>query len=79
MPRSRPPYPAEFRNQISPDGLVGDGDPALCEQILHITKTEEELMIGPDGVADDYGRKAVATVLEFAPIHPLSVPNRGLT
>ena len=36
------------------------------------------LMIQPDGVADDFGRKTVAVISRFALAHPFSVPDIGL-
>ncbi len=44
------------------NGFVGYGDATLREKILDITKAQGEPMIQPDGMADDFGRKAVASI-----------------
>ena len=47
------------------DGLVGDDDPPLSQQIFHISKAQGESMVEPHAVADDCGRKTVASVAGF--------------
>ena len=47
------------------DGLVGDDDPSFGEQIFHIPKAESEPMVQPHAVANDFGRKTVASVAGF--------------
>ena len=44
------------------DGLMADLDPAFGEEILNITKAEMEPKVQPDGVSDDLGREAVASI-----------------
>ncbi len=45
-----------------PDRLVGDRDPALREEILHVPETETEPVVQPHRVTDDLGRKPVSSV-----------------
>jgi hypothetical protein len=49
----------EFQHP-SPDGLVGDLDAALGEQLLDIPEAQGEAEIEPHGVPDDGGREPVA-------------------
>ena len=35
------------------DGLVGDQNPPLCQEIFDITEAQAETVVKPDGVADD--------------------------
>ena len=52
-----------------PNCLVGDRDATLGEEILDITEAEREPMVQPDSMADNLGRKSVASVAGFhAPI-----------
>jgi len=44
------------------DSLVADDDPAFGEEILHVTKAKMEPKVQPDGVSDDLGREAVASI-----------------
>ena len=44
------------------DGLIGDGDASLGEKIFHLAKNEAEAAVEPDGMADDFGWKAVPVV-----------------
>ena len=44
-------------------GFVGHDDPALGQKLFDIAKTEREAEIQPDCVADDFRRKAVASVI----------------
>jgi hypothetical protein len=44
------------------DGLVGDLDATLREQILHIPQAQGEPEVEPDGVADHLRREAVALI-----------------
>ena len=43
-------------------GFVGYGDATLSEKVLHIAKAQSEPMVQPDGMADDLGWKAVASI-----------------
>ncbi len=51
------------------NGLVGYGAATLGEKIFDIAKAQGEAMVEPNGLADDFGRKAVASIkLVHAPI-----------
>jgi len=41
---------------------VADNDAALSEQVLNVAKAEVKPKVQPDGVSDDLGREALATV-----------------
>ena len=41
---------------------MADDDVALSEQILNVAKAEVEAKVQPDGVTDDLGREAIATI-----------------
>jgi hypothetical protein len=50
-----PDYTGVFGTELSAplsDGLVGDYDPALCQQILNIAKAQAKSIIDPYGMAD---------------------------
>jgi hypothetical protein len=44
------------------DRLMADDDAPLGEQILNVAEAEVETKVQPDGVSDDLGREAIATV-----------------
>ena len=44
------------------NGFVGFGDATLSEQVLDITKAQSEPMVQPDGMANDLGWEAVASI-----------------
>ena len=44
------------------NGFVGYGDATLREKVLDIAKAEREPMVQPNGVADDFGWKPVASI-----------------
>ena len=44
------------------NGFVGYGDAPLSEKVLDIAKAQSEPMVQPDGMADDLGWKAVASI-----------------
>ena len=46
-----------------PQGLVADHDPALVEEFRHVTLTEREPMVEPQGVADDAQGKSMTVRL----------------
>lgn len=46
-----------------PQGLVADHAPALMEEFLHVTLTEREPMVEPQGVADDAQGKSMTVRL----------------
>ena len=46
-----------FRSELETpeaDGLVGDDDPALSQQILDVSKAQRETMVEPNGMTDDF-------------------------
>ena len=45
-----------------PDCLVGHGDAALRQEVLDVSEAQAEAVVEPDGMGDDLGWKAVATV-----------------
>ncbi len=47
------------------NGLVGYGYATLREKIFDIAKAQSEPMVQPDGMADDLGWKAVASIQGF--------------
>ena len=47
------------------NGFVGYGDATLGEKVLHIAKAQSEPTVQPDGMADDLGWKAVASIQGF--------------
>jgi hypothetical protein len=42
------------------EGLIGQHDSALSQQLFDITIAERESIVEPDRVADDLGRKSIA-------------------
>ena len=58
------------------NGFVGHGDATLGEKVLDIAKAQSEPMVQPDGMADDLGCKAVASIQGF---HRSIVADRPLT
>ena len=44
------------------NGFVGYGDATLSEQVLDIAKAQSQPMVQPDGMPDDLGWKAVASI-----------------
>ena len=47
------------------DGLIGNQDPTLSQQILDVVEAQREPNIEPDRVLDDFGRKAIAAIADF--------------
>ena len=56
-----------------PNSFVGYLNAALREKILDIVKAQSKPMVQPDGMADDFEWKAVASIQGF---HQLIVANR---
>jgi hypothetical protein len=61
--------PAQLVGRVLPkgstaltEGLVGQHDCALSQQLFEITIAERESIVEPDRVADDLGRKSIARV-----------------
>ena len=44
------------------NGFRGHGDAAFGEEFFDLTEAEAELMIEPNGMTDNFGRKAMALV-----------------
>jgi hypothetical protein len=61
------------------DGLVGDGDSALRQEILDVSEAQTEPVIQPDGMADDLGWEPVAAVAGCGAIQVLTLPAIGST
>ena len=58
-----------------PNGLVGDGDAALGEQVFHISKAQAEPKVEPDGVSDDVWRESISMVARRGTAdHPTTLP-----
>ncbi len=64
-----PPQSAGIRWSELPtpgsNGFVGYGDAPLSEKVLDVAKAQREPMVQPDGVADDFGWEAVASIQGF--------------
>ena len=48
----------------TPHRFIGDVEPALGEQFLHVAVAQREAEIEPDRVLDDLGRKTMAAIAE---------------
>jgi hypothetical protein len=46
----------------APDSFVGDVEPTLREQILHVALAQRKVQVEPHSVLDDNWRKAVTAV-----------------
>ena len=57
-----------------PDGLVGNDNPSLCQEILDISEAQTEAVVDPDGVADDLRRKSVSVILGCMAVRLPSLP-----
>ena len=71
-----PQAPAVFepeRRTPLPDRLVGDGDPALGQQILDVAETEAEPVVQPDRVTDDVRRESVSSLAR----HAVTLPDQS--
>ena len=53
----------------SPDGFIGNNNPAFGEEIFDITEAQAETVIDPDGVADDFRWETVSVVTRLGAIH----------
>ena len=54
--------------------LIGNIEPALGEQILHVATAQGEPEIQPDRVLDDWRRKAMSAIREMGRARTLSDP-----
>ena len=59
------------------DGLIGDRDAALGEQLFDFTKAEAESMVEPHGVADDLRGKTITAVARSLSAHHARLPDPG--
>jgi len=81
-PVAQPPWPLfELASVVRPKLLaplancfIGDRDAALGEQLFHFTEAEAEPMLEPNGMADDFGWKAVTMVDGWFSLHRPSLP-----
>src|SRR5205823_12527006 len=80
-PRALPAPPARDRwtelQHPAPYRFVGDVEPALGQQFLHVPVAQREAEIQPDRVLDDLGREAMAAVAERG--HADTLPDTPLT
>ncbi len=44
------------------NGFIGDGDVSFGQEFFHLTKTEAEPMVEPNGVTDNFGGEPVTVV-----------------
>ncbi len=58
-----------------PNRFIRDGDPTFGEEFFDFTKAEAEPMVEPDGVADNFRRKAMTLVAGCVGFHHASLPN----
>jgi hypothetical protein len=49
--------------------FIRDRDAALREEILNTPKAQTEMVVQPDGVADDFGRKSISAVARRVASH----------
>ena len=52
------------------NGFVGHDDSSFGQQILNIPEAHAVSVVEPDGMADDFGRKAMPMVAGLASVHP---------
>ena len=62
-----------------PNGFVRHDDSSFGQQILNIPEAQAVSVGEPDGMADDFGRKAMPMVAGPANVHPGIVPGGELT
>ena len=60
------------------NGFVGHDDSSFGQQILNIPEAHAVSVVEPDGMADDFGRKAMPMVAGPASVHPGIVPGGEL-
>ena len=61
------------------NGFVGHDDSSFGQQILNIPEAHAVSVVEPDGMADDFGRKAMPMVAGPESVHPGIVPGGELT
>ncbi len=52
---------SEFLTPVS-ERFVGDKDSSLCKQVFYVSKAQGEPMVQPNGVTDDFRRKAMPSI-----------------
>ena len=65
---SLPQSAGVFRSKLpapGSNGFVGYGDATLRQKVLHVAKAQREPMAQPNGMTDDLGGKAVASIQRF--------------
>ena len=62
-----------------PNGFVRHDEASLGKEILDIPEAQAVSVIQPDGVADDFRRKAMPKVAGSSNVHPGIVPRGELT
>ena len=60
-------------------GFVRHDDSPFGKQILNLPEAQTELIIDPDGVADDFRWKTMSEIARSASLHPASLPDGDLT
>ena len=53
----------------APNGLVGDRNAALCQQVFDVAQAQREPEIQPDRLLNDLGRESVAVIADL--LHPI--------
>jgi hypothetical protein len=59
------------------NGLMGDDDSPLCQELLNISEAQTESVIQPHRVTDDLGRKPVSVVATHCAVHQRSLAGTG--
>ena len=68
---------AEFQHP-APHRFIGDVEPTLGEQFLHVSVAQGEAEIKPDRVLNDLGREAMAADTKAEPWLILTCPSASL-
>ncbi len=61
------------------NSFIGDGDATFGQQFFDFTETEAETMVQPDGVANNFRRKAMALVAGLFGFHAAQSAKGGLS
>ena len=64
--------PSERSTPVA-DGLIGDADAALGDEVFHISKAQAEPKVQPDGVSDDVRRESIAVVARRGVVHAVTL------
>jgi hypothetical protein len=60
-----------------PDGLIGDDDASLRQELLDVPETQAESVVKPHCVTNDLRGESVSVVAASIVIHPPSLPGSG--